>query len=105
MNHRVNLNKLIVKSYYNTEITHTGQNFSENDFRRSRFVDSKKIVNQKFAIKLISESQTQMISGKRVISCDGGGSLGHPKVFINLDKHGIHSCVYCGQKFSMNTSH
>ncbi|RWS23779.1 putative NADH dehydrogenase [ubiquinone] iron-sulfur protein 6-like protein, partial [Leptotrombidium deliense] len=33
----------------------------------------------------------------RVVSCDGGdGPLGHPRVFINLDQPGNHSCGYCG---------
>jgi NADH dehydrogenase (ubiquinone) Fe-S protein 6 len=25
----------------------------------------------------------------------GGGSLGHPKIYINLDKPGPHACTYC----------
>lgn len=34
---------------------------------------------------------------ERVISCDGGGGpLGHPRVFINLDKPQINDCTYCG---------
>ena len=27
--------------------------------------------------------------------CLGGGALGHPKVYINLDKPGAHACGYC----------
>ena len=39
-------------------------------------------------------------SQDRVVSCDGGGGpLGHPKVFINLDKEGEHVCGYCGTRF------
>ena len=31
------------------------------------------------------------------VACDGGGgALGHPKVYINLDKKGPHACIYCG---------
>jgi hypothetical protein len=25
----------------------------------------------------------------------GGGPLGHPKIYINLDKPGPHACTYC----------
>lgn len=25
----------------------------------------------------------------------GGGSLGHPKIYINLDRPGPHPCTYC----------
>ena len=36
----------------------------------------------------------------RVVGCDGGGgSLGHPKVFINLDTGVPHACSYCGLRF------
>eukprot|EP01104_Vermistella_antarctica_P020686 TRINITY_DN8968_c0_g1_i1.p1 TRINITY_DN8968_c0_g1~~TRINITY_DN8968_c0_g1_i1.p1 ORF type:complete len:138 (-),score=25.94 TRINITY_DN8968_c0_g1_i1:38-451(-) len=35
------------------------------------------------------------------VQCDGGGgALGHPRVFINLDKGGAHSCGYCGLRFT-----
>ena len=40
------------------------------------------------------------------VSCDGGGgALGHPKVFINLDPSGPQSCIYCGLRFEMDHSH
>lgn len=29
----------------------------------------------------------------------GGGALGHPKVYINLDKPEIAVCGYCGKRF------
>lgn len=34
---------------------------------------------------------------RRIVSCDGGGgALGHPKVYINLDKAGEPNvCPYC----------
>ena len=36
-------------------------------------------------------------SHKRVVECDGGGGpLGHPRIFINVDKPEICSCTYCG---------
>ena len=37
---------------------------------------------------------------ERVVSCDGGGGpLGHPRIFINLDKPQICWCTYCGLPF------
>ena len=29
----------------------------------------------------------------------GGGALGHPRVYISLEKPGAHSCGYCGLRF------
>ena len=37
----------------------------------------------------------------RVVSCDGGGGpLGHPRIFINVDKPQICWCTYCGLPYA-----
>lgn len=48
------------------------------------------------AIELIAQQPIRMET-RRVVSCNGGGgALGHPKVFINLDKAGEPNvCPYC----------
>lgn len=34
------------------------------------------------------------------VSCDGGGGpLGHPRVFLNLEENGEVVCPYCSRKF------
>jgi NADH dehydrogenase (ubiquinone) Fe-S protein 6 len=33
------------------------------------------------------------------VFCDGGGVLGHPRVFINLTAAGWKDCGYCGRRF------
>ena len=34
------------------------------------------------------------------VACDGGGGpLGHPKVYINLDDGETHVCIYCGLRY------
>ncbi len=38
------------------------------------------------------------VSGDRV-ACDGGGALGHPRVFLHLGADGAVDCPYCGQRF------
>lgn len=39
-----------------------------------------------------------------MVSCDGGGGpLGHPRIFINLDKPKICWCTYCGLPFVCST--
>uniref|UniRef100_UPI0037E8068F NADH dehydrogenase [ubiquinone] iron-sulfur protein 6, mitochondrial n=1 Tax=Semicossyphus pulcher TaxID=241346 RepID=UPI0037E8068F len=87
-------------------ITHTGQVFDENDPRRARFVGRQKEVNKNFAIKLVAEEPVTDI-GARVVSCDGGGgALGHPKVYINLDKDTkVGTCGYCGLQFKQKHHH
>jgi len=85
--------------------THTGQKFEANDYRLARFVDRPKEVNTNWAIKLIEEVPPQP-KKDRVVACDGGGGpLGHPKVYINLDKPGNHSCGYCGLRFYKEDHH
>ncbi|GCC25462.1 hypothetical protein chiPu_0003872 [Chiloscyllium punctatum] len=57
-------------------------------------------VNENFAIELVAEEPVTEVSD-RVVSCDGGGgALGHPKVYINLDKETkVGTCGYCGLRF------
>ncbi|XP_049891556.1 NADH dehydrogenase [ubiquinone] iron-sulfur protein 6, mitochondrial [Epinephelus moara] len=87
-------------------ITHTGQVYDEQDPRRARFVGRQKEVNQNFAIKLVAEEPVTDIEA-RVVSCDGGGgALGHPKVYINLDKDTkVGTCGYCGLQFKQKHHH
>ncbi len=35
------------------------------------------------------------------VACDGGGALGHPKVFLSLDGTGEVECPYCDKKFTL----
>ena len=35
-----------------------------------------------------------------VVSCDGGGgALGHPRVYLNMEGRGQIDCPYCGRRF------
>ena len=35
-----------------------------------------------------------------VVACNGGGgALGHPLVFLNLESEGAIDCPYCGRRF------
>lgn len=87
-------------------VTHTGQVFDEKDPRRARFVGRQKEVNENFAITLVAEEPVTHIED-RVVSCDGGGgALGHPKVYINLDKDTkVGTCGYCGLQFKQKHHH
>ncbi|XP_070213859.1 NADH dehydrogenase [ubiquinone] iron-sulfur protein 6, mitochondrial [Bos mutus] len=82
------------------KVTHTGQVYDDGDYRKVRFVGRQKEVNENFAIDLIAEQPVSQV-GSRVISCDGGGgALGHPRVYINLDKETkTGTCGYCGLQF------
>ncbi|KAM9824809.1 NADH dehydrogenase [ubiquinone] iron-sulfur protein 6, mitochondrial [Neosynchiropus ocellatus] len=87
-------------------ITHTGQVYDEKDPRRARFVGRQKEVNKNFAIELVAEEPVTELHA-RVVSCDGGGgALGHPKVYINLDKDTkVGTCGYCGLQFKQIHHH
>lgn len=52
------------------------------------------------AIDLIHKQPVRWTK-QRVVSCDGGGGpLGHPRIFINVDKPQINWCTYCGLPFA-----
>merc|ERR1712071_581471 len=51
------------------------------------------------AMEMVAQDPVRLVPGRRA-SCDGGGGpLGHPKIFINLDKPGPKACGYCGVRF------
>uniref|UniRef100_A0A1A9Z7W4 NADH dehydrogenase [ubiquinone] iron-sulfur protein 6, mitochondrial n=1 Tax=Glossina pallidipes TaxID=7398 RepID=A0A1A9Z7W4_GLOPL len=86
-------------------VTHTGQVFDEDDYRNVRFTNAKRYVNENWGIKLVNEIPPKECK-ERVVYCDGGdGPLGHPKVYINLDKPGAHACGYCGLRFVKKDAH
>lgn len=33
------------------------------------------------------------------VACDGGGALGHPRVYLTMGADGTVECPYCDQKF------
>ncbi len=34
-----------------------------------------------------------------VVACDGGGALGHPKVYLNMHGRGWIECGYCDRRY------
>jgi uncharacterized Zn-finger protein len=80
------------------EKTHTDQAYAVDDFRRVRFENNRKIVNKKFAIDLVKEDPIIVCDAKSVASSNGG-AIGHPRIFINLDKPEVHDCTYSGRRF------
>ncbi|XP_037958340.1 NADH dehydrogenase [ubiquinone] iron-sulfur protein 6, mitochondrial [Teleopsis dalmanni] len=87
------------------KVTHTGQVFAEDDYRNVRFTNAKRYVNENWGIELIDKIPPKEVT-ERVVYCDGGdGALGHPKVYINLDKPGAQICGYCGLRFVKKDEH
>merc|ERR1712136_240701 len=85
--------------------THTAAAWDAKDNKNARFMDASKLTVKMHAIDLIAEIPP-IASESRIVSCDGGGgALGHPKVFINLDKPGNHACGYCGLRFYLDHHH
>ncbi|KAJ1948626.1 hypothetical protein FBU59_001506 [Linderina macrospora] len=77
--------------------------WTESQAPRSTFVEDPRFVGIDFdgqprpmaAIDLIAEEPVRQIEG-RLACCDGGGgALGHPRVWINLDEGKPESCGYC----------
>ncbi|KZP31357.1 hypothetical protein FIBSPDRAFT_49329 [Athelia psychrophila] len=74
------------------------------------------------AMEMIDNEPIRLVDGRRA-ACDGGecqsgicslhierlfaggGPLGHPKVYINLDKPGPRPCGYCGIRFEQAPHH
>eukprot|EP00117_Sycon_ciliatum_P025883 scpid86747/ scgid21379/ NADH dehydrogenase [ubiquinone] iron-sulfur protein 6, mitochondrial; Complex I-13kD-A; NADH-ubiquinone oxidoreductase 13 kDa-A subunit len=87
------------------KVTHTGQVWEADDFRNIRFIGRYKQVNPNFANELIAQVPPKEVED-RVVYCDGGDpSIGHPKVYLNLDQSGPHSCTYCGLRFVLKKEH
>ena len=79
--------------------THTGQRWESDDYRMARYLNSPKVVNPSWAVKLIKTVPPKEVEG-RVTWCDGGmGTEGHPRVYINMDAPGPQYCSYCSQSF------
>jgi uncharacterized Zn-finger protein len=43
------------------------------------------------------------VTDKRVY-CDGGGSLGHPGVYLNIETNGQVVCPYCSRTFVLDAN-
>ncbi|ORY46538.1 hypothetical protein BCR33DRAFT_715591 [Rhizoclosmatium globosum] len=51
------------------------------------------------AIDLIAAVPVTLVAGRRASCNGGGGALGHPRVFFNLDDGQAVACSYCGLKY------
>merc|ERR1712000_26543 len=56
-------------------------------------------------MELISKVPVTKVASKTARCDGGGGALGHPAVFINLEKPGPHPCGYCGLRFERAEHH
>ena len=45
------------------------------------------------------EAPETVESNNTKVSCDGGGDLGHPRVYLNMGDKGEVECPYCDRKF------
>lgn len=41
-------------------------------------------------------------ANSRELACDGGGALGHPRVFLNMGEKSEIDCPYCGRHFVLS---
>ncbi|KAG2163877.1 hypothetical protein VTO58DRAFT_102796 [Aureobasidium pullulans] len=56
------------------------------------------------AIELIHKQPVNWVK-ERTVKCDGGGGpLGHPRIFINVDKPQICWCTYCGLPYAKESN-
>lgn len=51
------------------------------------------------AMELVANEPIRLVHGRKAVCDGGGGPLGHPKIFINLDQPGPRPCGYCGLRF------
>ncbi|KXS16627.1 hypothetical protein M427DRAFT_97582 [Gonapodya prolifera JEL478] len=55
---------------------------------------------------MIAEEPVRTVQGHKAVCDGGGGALGHPKVYIPLDKPGeVVPCGYCGLRFIAEEGH
>ncbi|KAG8219806.1 hypothetical protein J3R82DRAFT_779, partial [Butyriboletus roseoflavus] len=46
------------------------------------------------AMELVANEPIRVVHGRKAVCDGGGGPLGHPKIFINLDQPGSRPCGY-----------
>ncbi|KZT65150.1 ubiquinone oxidoreductase 20 kd subunit [Daedalea quercina L-15889] len=57
------------------------------------------------AMQMIAEEPIRVVHGRKAVCDGGGGPLGHPKIFINVDKPGPIPCGYSGLRFEQAPHH
>jgi len=57
------------------------------------------------AMGLVSNEPIRLVDGRKAVCDGGGGPLGHPKIYINLDAPGPRACGYCGLQFEQTHRH
>lgn len=52
----------------------------------------------------MTDTATTEVSGHaRSVPCDGGGgALGHPRVFLEIDRDGKVCCPYCSRRYALD---
>jgi uncharacterized Zn-finger protein len=48
--------------------------------------------------KVLDAPETVEVDNETV-QCDGGGALGHPRVWLNMEGKGQIDCPYCDRRF------
>ncbi|KAJ7597032.1 ubiquinone oxidoreductase 20 kd subunit [Mycena floridula] len=61
--------------------------------------------NPQSAMELIANEPVRMVEGRKAVCDGGGGPLGHPKIYLNLDQPGPRSCGYFGLRFEQAPHH
>ncbi|TEB35056.1 NADH:ubiquinone oxidoreductase kDa subunit [Coprinellus micaceus] len=57
------------------------------------------------AMEMIAQEPIRLVQGRKAVCDGGGGPLGHPKVYINLDKPEPRPCGYVGIRFQQDPHH
>ena len=47
------------------------------------------------------ENQAVTVQERRVYCDGGGGTLGHPGVYLNIEAEGYVACPYCSRRFEL----
>ncbi|WVO16900.1 hypothetical protein L204_104586 [Cryptococcus depauperatus] len=79
----------------------TNQNPKPHAFANVRFEQTslRYQPNRPSAMGMVNEDPVRLVQGRRAVCDGGGGALGHPKIYINLDKPGPKACGYCSIRF------
>eukprot|EP00004_Rigifila_ramosa_P027367 TRINITY_DN88_c0_g1_i2.p5 TRINITY_DN88_c0_g1~~TRINITY_DN88_c0_g1_i2.p5 ORF type:complete len:126 (+),score=33.06 TRINITY_DN88_c0_g1_i2:485-862(+) len=78
---------------------------SETDPKMAFPPPVKASLAEKLTPQQMVEATKPVVVDSRTTWCDGGDPLlGHPRVYINLDKARVMACGYCGKRF-VNSHH
>ena len=72
--------------------------------RRGQRMDAVQTTKMSLTMSQPTDHPETVVVDRKDVSCDGdGGALGHPRVYLTLERGGRVECPYCDRLFVLET--